>query len=138
MSVHVLPGRIRLRPSAPLNDHAMQVISVHICTIDPSAELVYSAVSGSVLITFRKKERTADILALLRLQTAEPVPKRRNVKTIIRYLPSSTVKKGMMAALLTSLGLIAMGKERGHVLSGGLFLLLLSRHLWVYRRRLLV
>jgi hypothetical protein len=45
------------------------------------------------------------------------------------------IKRGMSASLLTSLGLAVMRREGGHAMMGGVFLGLLARHLWVYRKR---
>ncbi|MDZ7641757.1 MAG: hypothetical protein U5J62_07035 [Desulfurivibrio sp.] len=42
-----------------------------------------------------------------------------------------TIKRGMAASLVAALILVALDREKGHALMGGLFLGLLSRHLWV-------
>ncbi len=138
MSIHVLPGRIRLRPSVLLDDQVITIITERIRRIVPTVKLVHSAASGSLLITFEEKALTANVLALLGPWPEQEV-RRRTARSNLRYLPSSrTAKRGMAAALLAALGLVAMGRETGHGLSGGLFLLFLSRHLWIYRRRLLL
>lgn len=45
-------------------------------------------------------------------------------------------KRGMLLSLGTSLGLAAAGAKRGHIYSGGAFVVLLASHLWTHRKSL--
>ena len=45
-------------------------------------------------------------------------------------------KRGMLLSLGSSLGLAAAGAKRGHIYSGGAFVVLLAGHLWTHRKSL--
>lgn len=137
MIVHILPGRIRLRHGGPLSTDQLDALGRRIRAIAPSATLTQTGKTASILVEFAERERTGAVVALLepraRVRSTGPAGPGRS-----RFgWPSMTVvKRGMIGSLLGSLGLVALRREGGHALAGGVFLLFLSRHLWVYRKRL--
>lgn len=137
MIAHVLPGRIRLRHTAPVSRDEFDQLGQRIREIVPSATLSHNPKSGSTLVVFAEHDRTGELLALI--QPVSPHPPVSSALACLPRLrwPSMTmVKRGMTGSLAASLGLLALRREGGHALAGSLFLLCLSRHLWVYRRRL--
>jgi hypothetical protein len=137
MIAHVLPGRIRLRHPA-LSQERMDTLKRCIRALAPSAELTHSCQNRSTLIVFTEKNQTQHVLAFLDstekkpLMVASPPDRRR-----LRWSSASFVKRGMAGSLLATVGLIAFRRDNGHALAGGIFLVFLSRHLWVHRKRLL-
>ncbi|WP_310601400.1 hypothetical protein [Desulfobulbus sp.] len=137
MITHALPGRIRLRHSRPPGSEELAQLLRQIGAVAPSATLSHSPRSGTTLIEFTEQTCSGEVLALLQAGScdrAASAPKRQNG---LCCWPSMTaVKRGMTGSLLATLGLAALRREGGHILAGGIFLACLSRHLWVYRRRL--
>ncbi len=137
MIAHVLPGRIRLRHTAPVSRDELDHIGQCIREIAPSATLSHNLQSGRTLVVFAEHDRTGELLA--RIQTAlphQPVSSALACRPRLRWPSMTMIKRGMTGSLAASLGLLALRREGGHALTGSLFLLCLSRHLWVYRKRL--
>lgn len=137
MIAHVLPGRIRLRHAALLSRDELDQLVRLIREIAPSATLTHSPRSGSTLVVFAEHDRTGELLALI--QPASPHQPGRSAVSCrprLRWPSMTMVKRGMTGSLAASLTLLALRREGGHALAGSLFLLCLSRHLWVYRKRL--
>lgn len=138
MKIHVLPGRIRLRPETTLDLGDREFLGDQLRTIIPSAMLEHSAASGSILIRFEEKELTDTVLALLKSKKI-PVSYRKKPSSpaVWRWPSQTVVKRAMAGSLLASLLLATLDREKAHVFTGSVFLAFLSRHLFVYRRRLL-
>lgn len=137
MIAHVLPGRIRLRHAIPVSRDELDQLDQRIREIAPSATLTHSPRSGSTLVVFAEHDRTGELLALIGPASShQPVRSALACRPRFRWPSMTMVKRGMTGSLAASLGLLALRREGGHALAGSLFLLCLSRHLWVYRRRL--
>lgn len=137
MIAHVLPGRIRLRHAAPLTKDELAMLSQRIREIAPSVSLTHTPQSGSTLVTFAEHHRTPAVLALIQpVAPHKPCRVAASCRPRLRWPSMTMVKRGMTGSLAASLGLLALRREGGHALAGGLFLVFLSRHLWVYRKRL--
>jgi hypothetical protein len=137
MIVHALPGRIRLRHSQPPGSEELAQLLRQVGAIAPSATLSHSSRSGTTLVEFTEQGRSGEVLALLQTgqcNRAAIAPKRQG--TLCCWPSMTAVKRGMTGSLLATLGLAALRREGGHIIAGGIFLACLSRHLWVYRRRL--
>ncbi|WP_028318083.1 hypothetical protein [Desulfobulbus elongatus] len=149
MIVHALPGRIRLRHAAPPSRNELDALGLCVRAVAPSARLTHMPSSGSTLVEFTEHGLTDAVLSLLqgpscgctapdRPAAVRSAPAAGSASArVFRWPSMSVVKRGMTGSLLVSLGLAALRREGGHGLTGGIFLVFLSRHLWVYRKRLL-
>jgi hypothetical protein len=137
MIAHVLPGRIRLRHASPLSQDQLDALSQRIRGIAPSVALTHTPQSGSTLVAFTEYDRTKEVLTLIQPLSLQKTRRSSAVcHTRLRWPSMTVVKRGMSGSLIASLGLVALRREGGHALTGGLFLVFLSPHLWVYRKRL--
>jgi hypothetical protein len=135
MITHAIPGRIRLRhPSSPTQD-ALDELMARIRALAPSATIEHSQRSGASLIRFDETEVSGDIVRMLGGK-ADSGKTPRVGCAVLRWPSMGTIKRGMSFSLVGSLGLLAARREGGHALLGGIFLTLLARHVWVYRKRL--
>ncbi|HSV28044.1 MAG TPA: hypothetical protein VLL76_00755, partial [Candidatus Omnitrophota bacterium] len=66
MIAHVLPGRIRLRHTAPVSRDELDQLGQRIREIAPSATLSNNPQSGSTLVVFAEHDRTGELLTLIR------------------------------------------------------------------------
>ena len=129
----VLPGRIRAR--LPLNVPQDEVDSLG-AALEKAASgstVQYNPRSGSLLVTWTPgPKRDAAVLKALsaRVKTAAACP------TKTGWPPMKTVKQGMALSLGVALTALAFKSERVHIWAGGAFAALLSRHLYMYRKRL--
>jgi hypothetical protein len=139
MICHALPGRLRLRLNQQPSDQELSSLTAALKKLVPSAEVAATASTGSVLITYREKERHEDVLSLCSVLFPRNLPKPRHCRSTapLRWPPMKQIKRGMSLSLLASLALLAVGSERGHGAAGSIFLALLARHIWVYRKRLI-
>lgn len=135
---HALPGRIRLRHPVSLSPAACAELTERVRAVAPSAALEYSPHARSTLVRFAEKDLSPRVLALFsKGSQAPPAPCRGAVGLPVLHWPHMRqVKRGMAVSLVASLGLLAARRETAHAVTGGVFLGLLARHLWVYRRRL--
>ena len=147
---HTIPGRIRLRHTLPLSATALGELTALVRSVAPSAELQHSPQTCGTLVLFKEVAKSAEVVALLKERetpSQKPVHQIRpahhrhrrhghNINPLGGWPKMGSIKRGMAASLAASLLLVALDRERGHAMLGGLFLGLLSRHLWVYRKRL--
>ena len=61
---------------------------------------------------------------------------RRMLRGVGRARLSKTVNRGMLVSLAASLALAAVGRIKGHVVVGGVFLVCTALHLYLFRNRL--
>ena len=138
MISHAIPGRIRLRHSASLSLSALADLTARVRAVAPSAVLEHNPRARSTLVLFQEKELSSRVLALFPRED-RPLPS-RNRGAISRpagcWPHMRQIKRGMTVSLLASLGLLAAGQKGTHGVMGGIFLGLLSRHLWVYRKNI--
>lgn len=138
MICHALPGRLRLRCHTPIATADLDNLAKRIKALAPSAQIDYTPQTGSVLILYAEKEQHRQVLALCNQSLPHPAPAKMSgpPKPALRWPPMKAIKRGMSVSLLASLALLAAGSERGHAITGSVFLALLARHTWVYRKRL--
>lgn len=145
MIVHAIPGRLRLRHAQALTEPALESLAERIRAVAPSAVVEHTPATRGTLVRYEEKDRAPELMALLAepadLAGVMPTSQRRSCgpssrKGALRWPAMRQIKQGMALSLGASLGLAAMRRERGHAVAGGVFLGLLARHLWVYRRRL--
>ena len=138
MICHALPGRLRLRLHTPLATAELDTLVRAIKALAPSARVDHTPQTGSVLIQYAEKEHHQSIVALCSQSFAPPTPRRTNCTGSVdfRWPSMKVIKRGMSVSFLASLALLAGGNERGHAIAGSVFLTLLARHTWVYRKRL--
>lgn len=138
MISHAIPGRIRLRHTSPLSRTDLDDLALRIRELAPSAVLEHDPRTLGTLILFQEKEagaRLADMLGAGQERGTVPACAPRDWG-VSRWLTMRRVKRGMAVSLAASLTLLAARREGGHALAGGIFLSLLGRHVWVYRKRL--
>jgi hypothetical protein len=138
MISHAIPGRIRLRHTSPLSQTDIDDLALRIRELAPSAVLEHDPRTLGTLILFEEKEAgsgIADLVGAGQERAAAPACTPRDW-SVSRWLTMRRVKRGMAVSLTASLALLAARREDGHALAGGVFLALLGRHVWVYRKRL--
>ncbi len=138
MISHAIPGRIRLRHTSPLSQTDIDDLALRIRELAPSAVLEHDPRTLGTLILFEEKEASsgiADLVGTGQERTAAPACTPLDW-SVSRWLTMRRVKRGMAVSLTASLALLAARREDGHALAGGVFLALLGRHVWVYRKRL--
>jgi hypothetical protein len=133
MISHMTPGRIRLRHAAPLTQAALEALARHIRSVAPSAVLKHTPQTSGTLVLFDEKELSSRVLALF--TSGEKVSRPANLPARC-WPPMRQIKRGMAVSLLAFLGLLVVRREGAHAAMGGVFLSLLARHLWVYRKRI--
>lgn len=137
MISHAIPGRIRLRHTAPLSPASLAELTLRVQSVVPSGVLNHNPQTCGTLILFEEKELTSQVLALFPAEMNAFCPVSRPVNLPALHWPHMRqIKRGMMVSLLTSLGLLVLRREGNHAAIGGIFLGFLGRHLWVYRKRI--
>lgn len=136
MITHAIPGRIRLRHGTLQPQEALDELMEKIRALAPSATLDYSSCSGASLIRFEETEASDEIVRMLGGKAEKPASGCAVGGGVMRWPSMRTVKRGMALSLAGSMGLLALRREGGHALLGGIFLTMLTRHVWVYRKRL--
>lgn len=138
MITHSIPGRIRVRHAAPLTADALDVLISDIRKAAPSARVEHNPETCGTLILFEEKEASSAIEQLCGGRAAAAPAGDCPMRHLKIPWPSMrAVKRGMSVSLLASMGLLALNREGGHALFGSIFLACLTRHVWVYRRRLI-
>lgn len=133
MITHAIPGRIRFRHGTAMTEERLEQLVKGIRDLAPSATVERNPGTGSILIRFLENEAGPAILELL---GAGPAVANCPGRGVLAWPPMKQIKRGMALSLAASLGLLAARREGGHALLGGVFLGLLARHAWVYRKRL--
>lgn len=138
MISHAIPGRIRLRHPASLSPVDLAELTARVRAVAPSAVLEYNPQARSTLVLFKEKDMNSRVLALFpKKDQATPCPVRGSICIpALRWPQMRQIKRGMTVSLLASLGLLAARQKDGHGVMGAVFLGLLSRHLWVYRKKI--
>lgn len=138
MISHAIPGRIRLRHAASLSPAALAELTARVRNVAPSAVLEHNPQARSTLVLFQEKDLNPRVLALFSSKDqASPCPARGSICLPALHWPHMRqIKRGMTVSLLASLGLLAARQKDGHGVLGAVFLGLLSRHLWVYRKKI--
>lgn len=133
-------GRVRVRHpalhleknTAPLREVLGVLPGVHKVTINSR--------TGSLLLeydpTILSKE---DLLSFARQwepfdTPVKPSPQKKRILGITKAQAIHYTNRGMLLSLVASLGFAAMGRERGHIVAGGIFLFLNALHLHTFRR----
>lgn len=138
MISHAIPGRIRLRHPSPLSQADLDALAQRIRELAPSAVLEHDPRTLGTLILFQEKDAgpgLEDMLGAVRERVPAGACAARDW-SVSNWLTMRRVKRGMAVSLAASLALLAARREDGHALAGGIFLGLLGRHVWVYRKRL--
>ena len=133
-------GRVRLRhPSLKRAEDAEQVRGFLVSLPGMQRVTVHSR-TGSLLLEYDPDQISREDLLALAGQWAdfvsaqdEAAPRKRRFDRAraIRF-----TNRGMLATLGASLAFGLAGRERGHVVAGGLFLLFNLAHLYTYRKAL--
>jgi len=135
MITHAIPGRIRFRHGTPMTEERLEQLVKGILDLAPSATVERNSGTGSILIRFLENEAGPAIQELLGAGGG-PVGANCPGRNVLAWPPMKQIKRGMALSLAASLGFLAARREGGHALLGGVFLGLLARHAWVYRKRL--
>lgn len=138
MISHAIPGRIRLRHTSPLSQADLDDLALRIREFAPSAVLEHDPRTLGTLVLFEEKEVSSRLEGMLgagQERVAQVACAPRDW-TFSRWLTMRRVKRGMAVSLAAAMAMLAVRREGGHALAGGVFLSLLGRHVWVYRKRL--
>jgi hypothetical protein len=99
----------------------------------PGSRIQYNPRSGGLLVTWKPgAKRDAAVLKVVEVQS-KSVPSNSAKLT---WPTMKTVKQGMALGLGVALTALVFRSERVHMWAGGAFAALLSRHLYVYRKRI--
>ena len=133
-------GRVRLRhPSLKRAEDAEQVRRF-LASLPGMLRVTVNSRTGSLLLEYDPDQISREDLLALAGQWAafasaqdEAAPRKRRFDRAraIRF-----TNRGMLATLGASLAFGLAGRERGHVVAGGLFLLFNLAHLYTYRKAL--
>lgn len=134
MIVSVLPGRVRLRLPAGEQKDKTGTLRAELARTAAEVRVGHNPRSGGLLVTWKPgPKRDAAVMRILESH----VPAGRQPSQAPLCMPSmKTVKKGMSVSLAAALLALACRSERAHMWAGGMFAVFLSRHLYVYRKRL--
>ena len=146
----VLPGRIRARLPQGVDARTQDGIRTALGKAASGACMTYNPRSGGLLVTWPPgPKRDAAVLRVIEAHVKKDVSETagpawaglarvsemaQGVK--IPWPAMRTVKQGMAVSLGAALVALAFKSERTHIWAGGAFAALLSRHLYVYRKRL--
>jgi len=145
----VLPGRIRARLPQGLPAETLDVIRASLDKAAAGSHMEYNPRSGGLLVTWQPgPKRDVAVLKVVEAhmtpETASaPGPLSAGIARVseladgvkIPWPTMKTVKQGMAVSLGAALVALAFKSERAHIWAGGAFAALLSRHLYVYRKR---
>lgn len=130
----VLPGRIRAYLCASIPQEQIDSLRASLEKAAPGAHMQYNPRSGGLLVTWKPgSKRDAAVLMVIEAQRVS-VP---SCSVKLTWTTMKTVKQGMALSLGVALTALAFRSERVHMWAGGAFAALLSRHLYVYRKRIL-
>jgi hypothetical protein len=127
----VLPGRIRAR--LPIELPEDKLAALRAALEKAGASMVHNPRSGGLLVTWNpgpKRDQAVRKALDAQVKPGAACPTKAGWPTM------KTVKQGMAVSLGVALAALAVRSERAHMWAGGAFAALLSRHLYVYRKRL--
>ena len=129
----VLPGRIRARLSANMPQEEVGSLQASLEKAAAGSRMEYNPRSGGLLVTWTpgpKRDAAVAKVVQAHVKPAAACP------TKLGWPAMKTVKQGMALSLGVAFTALAFRSERAHIWAGGAFAALLSRHLYVYRKRL--
>jgi len=145
----VLPGRIRARLPQNLPAETLDVIRAALDKAAAGSRMEYNPRSGGLLVIWQPGPKRD--VAVLKVVEAHMAPEAASATgplsagiarvsepangVNIPWPTMKTVKQGMAVSLGAALVALAFKSERAHIWAGGAFAALLSRHLYVYRKR---
>lgn len=145
----VLPGRIRARLPLGLPSETQDAIRAALDKAAAGSCMEYNPRSGGLLVTWQPGPKRD--VAVLKVVEAHMSPEAASAAgpicsgmarvselakgVNIPWPTMKTVKQGMAISLGAALVALAFKSERAHIWAGGAFTALLSRHLYVYRKR---
>ncbi|MBI4806854.1 MAG: hypothetical protein HY795_16685 [Desulfovibrio sp.] len=129
----VLPGRIRAHLGAGMPMEEIDSLQASLEKAAPGAQIHYNPRSGGLLVTWKPGvKRDAAVLKAVEAHF-KSAP---SCSPKLTWPTMKTVKQGMALSLGVALTSLAFRSERVHMWAGGAFAALLSRHLYVYRKRI--
>jgi len=145
----VLPGRIRARLPQGLPAETLNDIRASLDKAAAGSCMEYNPRSGGLLVSWQPGPKRD--VAVLKVVEAHMTPEAASAPGSISagiarvselangmnipWPAMKTVKQGMAVSLGAALVALAFKSERAHMWAGGAFAALLSRHLYVYRKR---
>ena len=132
-------GRVRLRHPSLKRAEDAELVRGFLASLPGILRVTVNSRTGSLLLEYDPDQISREDLLALAGQWADfasaqdeaEAPRKRRFDRAIRF-----TNRGMLATLGASLAFGLAGRERGHVVAGGLFLLFNLAHLYTYRKAL--
>lgn len=142
--VSSLPGRIRLRDAGLRDARRLEELHRLLAVYRGVVGIEMNSKAGSVVVRYDLAQ-VEQMRIVTRIEAAarrvlgseRPAPPAPGSGGTLRVKINRQAKRGMLGSLAVSLLLAAAGRKHWHALSGGLFVVFLTAHLWVHRRHLL-
>ena len=135
-----IDGRIRVRH--PALCHEKNIVPLHelLDHLPGMNKVTINSRTGSLLLEYDPSLISREDLLSLASHwepvdtDEEPVRRKKESPVFTRAQIIRHTNRGMLLSLAVSVGLAAMGRERGHIVAGGIFLLFNALHLHTFRK----
>ena len=135
-----IDGRVRVRhPALRVEENAAPLREL-LGSLPGMRQVAINSRTGSLLLEYDPARLSReDLLALAGqwetfVAAEAPAHRKKNVLGLTRAQAIRYTHRGMLLSLAASIGFAALGRERGHIVAGGLFLLLNALHLHTFRK----
>ena len=136
-----IDGRVRVRhPALRLEKNTFPLREL-LGMLPGVRQIAINSRTGSLLLEYDPHQLSREDLLSLGSQwdafSAAETPQHHPKKGILGLTRAQAIRytnRGMLLSLAASIGFAAIGRERGHVIAGGIFLLLNAFHLHTFKK----